>query len=50
MKRTLIEDFIEIYNSIKCESKYCNCSKCSNKDFCEFVGNLINSMRKYYEK
>ena len=50
MKRSLLDDFIKIYNSINCDSEYCNCNGCSNKDFCEFVGNLINSMRKHYEK
>ena len=47
-KNTLIDDFIKINNSIKCDSKYCSCTKCSKRDFCEFIGNLINSMRKYY--
>lgn len=47
-KNTLIDDFIKINNSIKCDYKYCSCTKCSKKDFCEFIGNLINSMRKYY--
>lgn len=47
-KNTLIDDFIKINNSIKCDSKYCSCTNCSKKEFCEFIGNLINSMRKYY--
>lgn len=47
-KNTLIDDFIKINNSTKCDYKYCSCTKCSKKDFCEFIGNLINSMRKYY--
>ena len=50
MKRTLLDDFIKIYNSINCDSEYCSCNECSNKDFCIFVANLINSMRKHYEK
>lgn len=49
-KNTLINDFIKINNSIKCDSKYCSCTKCSKRDFCEFIGNLINSMRKYYNE
>ena len=50
IKNTLIGDFIKINNSIKCDSKYCSCSNCSKKQFCEFIGNLINSMRKYYNE
>ena len=47
-KNTLIDDFIKINNSIKCDYKYCSCTNCSKRDFCEFIGNLIDSMRKYY--
>ena len=50
IKNTLIDDFIKINNLIKCDSKYCSCSNCSKKQFCEFIGNLINSMRKYYNE
>ena len=50
MKRTLLDDFINIYNSINRASDYCSCSECSNKDICEFVGNILNSMRNYYYK
>lgn len=50
IKNSLIDDFIKINNSIKCDSKYCSCSNCSKKQFCEFIGNLINSMRKYYNE
>ena len=48
LKRTLFDDFIKIYNSINCDSEYC--SECSNKDICEFVGNILNSMRNHYYK
>ena len=50
MKRTLLDDFIKIYNSINCDSEYCSCSECSNKDICEIVGNILNSMRNHYYK
>ena len=50
MKRTLLDDFIKIYHSINCDSEYCSCSECSNKDICEFVGNILNSMRNHYYK
>jgi hypothetical protein len=48
IKNTLIDDFIKINNSINCDYEYCSCTKCSKRDFCEFIGNLIDSMRKYY--
>lgn len=47
-KNTLIDDFIKINNSINCDYEYCSCTKCSKRYFCEFIGNLIDSMRKYY--
>ena len=50
LKRTLLDDFIKIYNSINCDSEYCSCNECSNKDICELVGNILNSMRDYYYK
>ena len=50
MKRTLLDDFIKIYNSINCDSEYCSCNECSNKHICELVGNILNSMRNYYYK
>ena len=50
MKRTLLDDFIKIYNSINCDSLYCSCNECSNKDICEIVENILNSMRNHYYK
>ena len=50
LKRTLLDDFIKIYESINCDSEYCSCNECSNKYICELVGNILNSMRKYYYK
>ena len=49
-KRTLLDDFIKIYYSINCDSEYCSCNECSNKDICELVGNILNSMRNHYYK
>ena len=49
-KRTLFDDFIKIYTSIKCNSEYCNCNECSNKYICELVGNILNSMKYHYYK
>ena len=50
MKRSLLDDFIKIYNSINCDSEYCSCNECSNKYICEIVGNILNSMRNHYYK
>ena len=50
MKRTLLDDFIKIYNSIRCDYEYCSCNECSNKYICEIVGNILNSMRNHYYK
>ena len=50
MKRTLLDDFLKIYSSINCDSECCNCNECSNKDICEFVGNILNSMKNHYYK
>ena len=49
-KRSLLDDFIKIYNSINCDSEYCSCNECSNKYICEIVGNILNSMRNHYYK
>ena len=50
MKRTLLDDFIKIYNSIHCDYEYCSCSDCSNDDFCSIVADVINSITKHYYK
>ena len=48
MKRTLLDDFIKIYNSINCDSEYCSCSECSNKYICDLIDNVITSISKFY--
>ena len=50
MKRTLLDDFIKIYNSIYCDYEYCSCSKCSNNYICDIVSDVIKSIRKHYYK
>ena len=49
-KRTLLGDFIKIYNAINCDSEYCICDECSNKDICELVGNILDSIKNHYYK
>ena len=52
MKRTLLDDLIEVNYLIPCETKdnnYCyRCEDCKNKLMCNMVENLINSLKKYY--
>ena len=50
MKRTLLDDFIKIYNSIQCDYEYCSCVNCSNNYICDIVRDVINSITKYYYK
>ena len=48
MKRTLLGDFIKIYNSINCDSEYCSCNECSNKYICDLIDEVITSISKFY--
>ena len=48
MKRILLDDFIKIYNSINCDSEYCNCNDCSNKYICDLIDEVITSIVKFY--
>ena len=48
MKRTLLDDFIKIYNSIHCDSLYCNCKDCLNGYICDLIDEVINSISKFY--
>ena len=47
-KRTLLDDFIEICESINCDSLYCNCNDCSNKFICDLIDEVITSILKFY--
>ena len=47
-KRTLIDDFIKIYKNINCDSLYCNCNDCSNKNICDLIDEVITSILKFY--
>lgn len=48
VKRTLLDDFIKIYQSINCSSLYCRCNECSNKKICDIVYKALTSIAKFY--
>ena len=48
MKRTLLDDLIKAYQSIKCEGVLYPCIDCSSKSICEKIANLIISIQKLY--
>ena len=50
MKRTLLDDFMEIYKNINCDSLYCNCNDCSNKKLCDTVEDMIKSIGDLYNE
>lgn len=54
MKRTLLDDLIEIYYSLKCVndgSKQCfSCKQCKNNRLCNKVYYLIYSIRNHYNE
>ena len=48
MKKTLLNDLIKAYQSIKCEGVLYPCKDCSNKSICDKTANLIISIKKLY--
>lgn len=52
MKRTLLDDVLQVYLSIDCTpetNKWCySCSCCRNKPICDMIENFIKSLRKFY--
>ena len=48
MKRTLLDDFMEIYKSIDCDSLYCSCKDCSKYYICDLIDYIIVSISKFY--
>ena len=51
IKRTLHDDFMKIYkNNIHCDSLYCNCNECSNKNLCDTVEDVIKSIGDLYNE
>ena len=49
-KNRLLQDFIEIFKSINCDSLYCNCNDCSNKKLCDTVEDVIKSIGDLYNE
>ena len=47
-KRTLLDDFMKIYENIECDNLYCNCKDCSNYYICELIDYVIVSISKFY--
>ena len=50
MKRTLLDDFMKIYENINCDTLYCNCNDCSNKRLCDLVEDVIKSIGGFYNE
>ena len=55
MKRTLLDDFKKVYNSISCVYQYCTydyeyCNDCSNKKLCDTVEDVIKSIGDLYDE
>ena len=52
VKRTLLEDLLQVYYSIKCENIYndwcISCRYCKNKRICDKAFYLIRSIRNFY--
>ena len=48
MKRTLLNDFKIIFNSIECKGLSSTCEKCSNYTICDILEKLISSIKKFY--
>ena len=46
--KTLLNDLIKAYQSIKCEGVSYPCINCSNKSICNKIVNLIISIEKLY--
>ena len=46
--KTLLNDLIKAFQSIKCEDVLYPCIECSNKPICHKIANLIISIKKLY--
>ena len=47
-KRTLLDDFMEIYKNIECDNLYCYCRDCSKYYICDLIDEVIVSISKFY--
>lgn len=43
-KNNKLRDLRRKYASIRCESEYCSCSKCSNREICDKVSKAIKRL------
>ena len=50
MKNTILYDFLKIAHSINCDSLYCNCNDCSNKNLCDTVEDVIKNIGGLYNE
>lgn len=48
MKRTLLDDFMKIFDSLECKGIKFTCTNCSNKAICDMIEKVINSIKKFY--
>lgn len=48
MKRTLLNDFMKIFNFLDCNGIKYTCVNCSNKAICDMIEKVINSIKKFY--
>lgn len=47
MKRTLLDDVLQVYFTIPCNTTHI-CSSCKNDNICKTMFNLLKSLRKHY--
>ena len=47
IKRTLLDDFMKIYENIDCDSLQCNCRDCSKNYICELIDYVMVSISKF---
>ena len=52
MKRTLLDDVLQVYLSIECTVEIndwnYSCSGCRNEIICKKIENFLNSLKKFY--
>ena len=42
VKRTLLDDFMKVYNSLECKGVRFTCLNCPNKIICDILETVIN--------
>ena len=50
IKNTLLYDFMEIYKKIECNGLTIPCHKCSNKNLCDTVEDVIKNIGALYNE